>query len=99
MSVLTLLGTAAFAVGRFVFGQTWPAGFATTAILITLSLSLNALFLGIIGEYLGRIYKQVKHGPNVIIEMAIDSSDTREVDVGVDTRAAPVNVAAQECRH
>lgn len=72
VSLLTFLGTIVFSVGRFVLGQSWPAGFATTTILITLSLSLNALFLGIIGEYLGRIYKQVKHGPNVIVERAID---------------------------
>lgn len=75
VSLLTFVGMAVFLVGRLAFGQLWPAGFATTTMLILLSLSLNALFLGIIGEYLGRIYKQVKRGPNTIIERAIDATE------------------------
>ena len=74
VSVVTFIGLGVFIVGRFAFGQAWPPGFATTTTLILLSLSLNALFLGIIGEYLGRIYKQVKHGPNTIIERSIDAA-------------------------
>ncbi len=96
VSVLTLIGTVMFAVGRSVFGQQWPAGFATTTILITLSLSLNALFLGIIGEYLGRIYKQVKHGPNVIIEAAIDPSDTQKADVVLDMAVDPMTACTEK---
>ena len=72
ISGLTFLGAIVFGIGRYFLGQQWPAGFATTTILIMLSLSLNALFLGVIGEYLGRIYKQVKHGPNVVVERQID---------------------------
>jgi dolichol-phosphate mannosyltransferase len=37
-----------------------------------LSISLNALFLGIIGEYLGRIYQQVKRRPVTVIEETIN---------------------------
>jgi dolichol-phosphate mannosyltransferase len=36
-----------------------------------MSLSLIALFLGIIGEYLGRIYRQVKRRPLTIIEAEV----------------------------
>lgn len=46
--------------GELFLGKTWPPGFATIIILILGSLSLNELFLGIIGEYLGRIDRQVK---------------------------------------
>ncbi len=49
----------------------WPRGFATMSVLILLSISLNALFLGIIGEYLGRIYRQVKGKPIAIIDQTI----------------------------
>ena len=55
-----------------IYGSNWVAGFATTTILILLSLSLNALFLGIIGEYLGRIYKQLKSSPDTIIEKKLN---------------------------
>ncbi|MBE0447662.1 MAG: glycosyltransferase family 2 protein [Actinobacteria bacterium] len=72
VSLLTFFGIVAYIIGRLLFGQQWPAGFATTTTLILLSLSLNALFLGIIGEYLGRIYQQVKKRPITIIEREID---------------------------
>lgn len=73
ISLLTFFGIIAYLVGRVVFGQEWPAGFATTTALILLAIGLNGLFLGVIGEYLGRIYKQVKRGPNTIIERSIES--------------------------
>jgi dolichol-phosphate mannosyltransferase len=68
VSLLTFLGVLAYVVGRVFFGQAWPAGFATVTVLVLLSTSLNALFLGVIGEYLGRIYQQVKKRPVAIVE-------------------------------
>ena len=47
-------------------------GFTTTVLLILSSISLNAFFLGIIGEYLARIYQQVKKEPITIIAKEID---------------------------
>lgn len=76
ISCVTAVGVVGYLLGRYAFGQQWPAGFATTTALLLLGISLNALFLGIIGEYLGRIYKQLKHGPNTIIERSIDPADT-----------------------
>ena len=72
VAFFAVLGTLAFIGAKLAFGATWPPGFATTAILTILGIALNALFLGIIGEYLGRIYKQVKHGPNTLIESAVE---------------------------
>lgn len=75
VSMLTFGGLCAYAIARLLFGQTWPAGFATLTVLILLSLSLNALFLGIIGEYLGRIYQQVKKRPIAIVEKRLPAQD------------------------
>ncbi|AKT37132.1 glycosyltransferase family 2 protein [Chondromyces crocatus] len=75
VSVITLLGVIGYIVGRILFGANWPIGFATTTVLILLSLSLNALFLGIIGEYVGRIYQQVRRRPLTIIDQSIERSD------------------------
>lgn len=75
ISVATLLAILVYLVGRIFFGQNWPPGFASIIILILGSLSLNALFLGIIGEYLGRIYRQVKKRPLTIIERELGSAE------------------------
>jgi glycosyltransferase involved in cell wall biosynthesis len=72
VSVLTLIGTIIYLLGRLLFGQDWPAGFATTTILLLMSISLNALFLGVIGEYLGRIFMQLKQQSAPIIEKELN---------------------------
>ena len=75
MAGITFLGLLFYFFGNILFGQEWPAGFATTTVLLLLSITLNALFLGVIGEYLGRIYQQVKKQPLTIIEKTINSAD------------------------
>lgn len=58
-------------VAHYFGGAAWPRGFATTTVLILFSISLNASFLGIIGEYVGRIYNQVVQRSLVVIEAEI----------------------------
>ena len=72
ISALTFLGILIYAAGKLLFEKDWPAGFTTTAVLILSSISLNALFLGVIGEYLGRIFQQVKARPVTIIDRTIN---------------------------
>ncbi len=74
ISVLTALAVLGYIVTRFVFGRQWPPGFTTLAVLILLSMSINAIFLGIIGEYLGRIFCQVKKSPHVIVERQLPAA-------------------------
>jgi polyisoprenyl-phosphate glycosyltransferase len=61
-----------YTIGRLLAGSDWPSGFATLAVLIAMGASLNAIFLGIIGEYVGRIYSQVRQRPNTVIEYTIN---------------------------
>jgi dolichol-phosphate mannosyltransferase len=42
------------------------------AVLVLFSIGLNALLLGIVGEYIGRIFHNVKTLPLVIVEDVID---------------------------
>ena len=67
-SVLTLLGIVGYIAVKLTVGALWPAGFTTLAALILASISINAMLLGIIGEYLGRMYRQVRKNPLTIIE-------------------------------
>tara|TARA_B110000003_G_C16617590_1_gene521874 strand:- start:70 stop:1005 length:936 start_codon:yes stop_codon:yes gene_type:complete len=70
IGVLTIIVMVGFLIGKLIYGMGWPAGFATIVILLLMVLSINAIFLGIMGEYIGRIYKQSK-GVRVIVEDSI----------------------------
>ena len=67
---LTIIGMLGFLIGKLMYGMDWPSGYATIVILLLVALSVNAIFLGIMGEYIGRIYKQSK-GVRVIVEDSI----------------------------
>lgn len=71
--VLAVLGIAGYAGGRLLFGQDWPAGFASLALLQLIGILLNAAFLGIIGAYIGRMFNHGRQPPVVIIEHAADA--------------------------
>jgi len=58
--------------------QAWPAGFATVVILLLMSLGLNAMFIGIVGEYVGRIYDQVRERPLSIVEHTINFESEKQ---------------------
>lgn len=75
MFSLAILGMIYYALARWLFRGDWPEGLASTSILLLFSIGMNSLLLGIIGEYLGRIYKNVKRAPLTIIESRIDSMD------------------------
>jgi polyisoprenyl-phosphate glycosyltransferase len=72
ISALTFFGILIYAAAKLLLEKDWPAGFTTIAVLILSSISLNALFLGVIGEYLGRIFQQVKGRPITIIDRTIN---------------------------
>ena len=48
-------------------------GFSFTIILILFLFSLNTIMIGIVGEYVTRIYNEVKQRPNYIIEETIEN--------------------------
>lgn len=68
VSALTLLSVFAYTIAKIFARSAWPAGFATLAALGLASISINAMLLGIIGEYLGRMYRQLKKQPLTIVE-------------------------------
>ena len=72
ISLIALSMTLFYIYGKIYYGEGWNAGFATTTVLILFSLSVNAMLLGIIGEYLGRIYKQIKASSDAIISEEIN---------------------------
>jgi polyisoprenyl-phosphate glycosyltransferase len=47
-------------------------GFTTLVLLMLVSMSLQTMFIGVIGEYVGRIYNNVRGGPLTIIANRIE---------------------------
>ena len=70
--IISIILVIIYSLGKLVFFPEWRAGFTTTIVLILISLGLNAFFLGIIGEYIGRIYQQVKKFPIAIIDESMN---------------------------
>ncbi|MEW5719059.1 MAG: glycosyltransferase, partial [Chloroflexota bacterium] len=67
ISGLALLAIPVVAVLRVEFGQEFFGGQATTLIAVLFLGGVQLIFLGIIGEYLGRIYDEVKNRPLYIV--------------------------------
>ena len=67
LTLLAALGFTAYAVAvRLTTGRT-PAGFTAIIAVVVFLAGAQLLFLGIIGEYVGRVYEEVKHRPLYVI--------------------------------
>jgi glycosyltransferase involved in cell wall biosynthesis len=75
VSLLTCLLTGFYVLSAIFFGTDWPRGFATTTILILFGIGLNGIFMGILGEYVARIYFQVHQRPLTVIEQTLNFAD------------------------
>lgn len=78
VGTITFMLLIGYMIGKLVFRFDWPAGFATTTLLILLSMTLNAIFLGIVGEYVGRIFMQSKRRPTTIVETTLNVDNLDE---------------------
>jgi polyisoprenyl-phosphate glycosyltransferase len=87
VGVVTLALTFIYLIGSLLFGQDWPAGFATTTILLLMSIAINAIFMGIMGEYVGRIFLQAKQRSDPLIEASLNLA-------GDSGRGPPVELQA-----
>lgn len=87
MALLTFLALLFYGLTRAFLDVDWPPGFTTITVLVLFSISLNALFLGIIGEYLARIYRQVSSYHAVIEDCRLGFGDTASAKTpGEDTK-------------
>lgn len=72
LALLTSIMLGVYIILRVFFGHSWPVGFTTITVLILFGISINALFLGIIGEYIAKIFNQIRIRPLVIIEKKLN---------------------------
>jgi len=76
-SVLSLLFVAFLLIRRLVVGPEAEGVFTLFAILYFL-VGIGIMGLGIIGEYIGRIYKEVRHRPRFVIRTVYEKTDTQK---------------------
>ena len=77
IGALIYLGIALFTATRIE-----APGFSTLVIILLFSNGLIFLYLGILGEYIGQMFMEVKARPSFIIERTINLEPTRGVDEG-----------------
>lgn len=71
MGVLTITASIVYtlyAIAAHLFLSQSPAGFTALITAITFLAGVQLLFLGVIGEYVGRIYEQVKMRPLYVLD-------------------------------
>lgn len=72
--MLAVTGSVLFVVYSLIvkvfFGQS-PVGFTALIFAITFLSGVQLLFLGVIGEYIGRIYEEVKQRPHYIVKQVV----------------------------
>lgn len=84
LSLLSFLGLAAIAFRAVFFGVPFP-GFGTLASIILLLFGFLFLFLGMLAEYLGMIFNEVRARPNFVVRQRLG------FDHGSDGPPAVVN--------
>jgi polyisoprenyl-phosphate glycosyltransferase len=57
-------------IAKFAFGHS-PQGFTALIVVMTFLSGMNLLFLGLLGEYLGRVYEEVKRRPIYVVDQVI----------------------------
>lgn len=90
---VALLGIICALVTRL-FSQTWIEGWTALMIAVLFLGGVQLLCVGILGEYIGRIYNEVKRRPMYVVQERFGF----KADTPYSTRAAPLVQIPQECR-
>ncbi len=63
---------------EYFLSYSWPSGWATLAVIIPIFSGIQLIFLGILGEYVGAIFDEVKARPHYIVEKTINLETRRQ---------------------
>ncbi len=75
-----IIGFGSFGVGlitliRKLIGASVLPGWTSIIIIVSFLFGLNFIFLGLLGEYIGRIYLETKKRPKYVIEIVLDRDE------------------------
>jgi glycosyltransferase involved in cell wall biosynthesis len=65
-------GLALATVIEYFTSRSWPSGWATLAVIIPIFSGIQLIFLGILGEYVGAIFDEVKARPHYLVEKKVN---------------------------
>ena len=84
LSILYALYLAAAGIYALKSGnyQHLPPGWVTIAVSIIFFGGIQLLSMGLIGEYLGRVYDETKRRPIYVVREAVTTSSLKEADFG-----------------
>lgn len=86
IATLSLL-LALYILMIYLFGTEAPPGWFTLAILVPFLSGAQMIFLGVIGEYIGAIFEEVKARPHYLVQDSINVSFSgQEFDTSVQVR-------------
>lgn len=72
IAAVSFLIIVAMFVARYVLWTDYPLGVPTITVAILFMGSIQLIAVGILGEYLGRIYDEVRHRPQFIIDRTLN---------------------------
>lgn len=75
VSILSMLAGIYYLSASLFYYEKLPGGFTTIVLLIIFLIGLNAFLLGLIGEYVGRIFNNTRGLPLVYISERIEPTD------------------------
>src|SRR4051795_11809842 len=77
MAIVSILIALVLIAGRLVYGQEWAvSGVFTLFALLFFFLGVQLFAIGLLGEYVGRIYQQVRDRPRYIVRQVIRGKDS-----------------------
>jgi dolichol-phosphate mannosyltransferase len=95
LRVATILGFAVLAVASVYAGyavymrlahDTVPAGFTAQLIVTVFLMGVQLVIMGVMGEYLGRIYEETKHRPLYIVDKVVGQTSSHRADAESNVR-------------
>lgn len=93
---LSIVGVSAALLAFFVVAWSLgyaPQGFTALATSIAFFSGVQLLFLGVIGEYVGRIYQQVKGRPNYLVRSVLKNTTAACSQFETDDVGVPITVS------
>jgi dolichol-phosphate mannosyltransferase len=71
LAFLSLIGIGYLLTSKFVFHNNYPIGIPTAIVSILFMGGIQLISIGLLGEYVGRIYDEVKRRPRYIVDRVV----------------------------